>query len=132
VHYTNIRSDEKFDYKIGLQTSSPNYGGKRWWFICPLQGCSRRVANLYSSGTYYGCRHCLNLAYPSQNEAPHYRAMHKAQKIHQQLGGDGCVQWLPKPKGMHQKTFNREYEKMMRLDDLAMIQAARRFGFMEF
>jgi hypothetical protein len=24
------------DYKVRLVTTKPNYGGRRWWFICPL------------------------------------------------------------------------------------------------
>lgn len=132
VHYTNTRTEEKFDYKIRLATTNPNYGGKRWWFICPLQGCGRRVANLYSAGRYYGCRHCYNLTYQSQSDAPHYRALHKAQKIHQELGGDGCIDdWLEKPKHMHWKTFNRKVDEMIYLDDLAMMEATKRFGLVE-
>ena len=30
------RNDEPVDYKVGLVTTVPYYGGRRWWFICPL------------------------------------------------------------------------------------------------
>ncbi len=73
VQYRNQSSKESFDYKINLTTTNPHYGGKRWWFICPLKGCGRRAGVLYLTGTYFGCRKCLNLAYESQNEAPHAR-----------------------------------------------------------
>jgi hypothetical protein len=34
LHY---RADgEPLDYRIRLVTTAPTYGGRRWWFICPL------------------------------------------------------------------------------------------------
>jgi hypothetical protein len=39
------------DYKIRLETTRPNFGGLRWWFMCPLVrrdgGPPRRAAKLY-------------------------------------------------------------------------------------
>ncbi len=78
VDYTvtdrNTGEKTKYDYKIGLTTTPCNYGGVRYWFICPLSKnsvyCSRRVAKLYKApGTrYFACRHCYNLSYESRNE----------------------------------------------------------------
>ena len=40
-------NEEPVDYRIRLVTTTPNYGGRRWWFICPLLrrdgGAPRRV-----------------------------------------------------------------------------------------
>jgi len=132
VHYTNTRSGEKYDYKILLTTTRPHYGGERWWFRCPVQGCGRRVAVLYLA-QIFACRHCCKLAYSSQNEAPHYRQLHKAQKIHQQLGGDWALDGgePPKPKGMHWKTYWRKVAQMEAADSASWQWAAQRFG-MEF
>jgi hypothetical protein len=48
-------------------------GGARWWLICPLVrnnvACGRRVRKLYLCGKYFGCRHCHNLTYRSQQES---------------------------------------------------------------
>ena len=66
---------ENFNYPIILQTTRPNYGGRRWWFTCPLVvngwPCRRRVAKLYlpPGGKYFGCRHCYNLTYKSCQES---------------------------------------------------------------
>lgn len=51
--------------KIRLDRTTPNYGGVRWWFICPK--CDRRVTRLHRpSHTYYFfCRHCYDLTYES-------------------------------------------------------------------
>ena len=57
------------DYKVRLVTTKPNYGGRRWWFICPLVrrdgGPPRRVAKLYlpSGGKYFGSREAYGLTY---------------------------------------------------------------------
>ena len=42
-----------------------NYGGKRYWFICP--GCKQRVGVLYKPeyGDIFKCRDCYNLIYQS-------------------------------------------------------------------
>lgn len=63
---------KKFDYYVRLVSTKCNYGGKRWWFICPLlatdgQPCRRRVGKLYKDGDYFGCRHCYDLTYSSKN-----------------------------------------------------------------
>lgn len=58
-------------YPIALVTTSPHFGGRRWWFICPLEHCGRRVGKLYlpPGGQYYGCRHCYGLTYRSSQES---------------------------------------------------------------
>jgi hypothetical protein len=93
-------------YPVYLDWSSCNFGGRRHWFLCPAQGCSRRVAILYSGGIF-ACRHCHRLAYKSQREALHDRAARRANSIRKKLGwepgvfsDDGC-----KPKGMHWRTY---------------------------
>jgi len=73
---TDRDTDEKtdYDYKINLTTTPCNFGGVRYWFICPLSRdgayCGRRTGTLYlaSGGNYFGCRHCYNLSYESRNE----------------------------------------------------------------
>ena len=56
-------------YRGNLTSTFPYYGGERYWFICPLSGCGRRVAKLYLpiGAKYFGCRHCYNLSYASRN-----------------------------------------------------------------
>lgn len=79
VNYTTTdrSTGEKrdYDYTISLTTTPCNFGGKRYWFICPLSlngvYCGRRVGTLYlaSGGNYFGCRHCYDLSYESRNES---------------------------------------------------------------
>ena len=114
VQYQNKQKGVTYDYKIYLTSTVPNYGGKRWWFICPVLGCGKRVGVLYM-GSIFACRHCCNFAYSTQNETPPFRHLYKAQKIHRDLGGDGCSPGEnipPRPKGMRWKTYQHNVKKM--------------------
>lgn len=74
-YWTGEKSDMNF--KVLLTTTPCNYGGVRYWFICPLtkndQYCGRRVGVLYSIGKWFGCRHCGNIAYNSQRQSERYK-----------------------------------------------------------
>lgn len=65
------------DYRIPLEAIPCHFGGKRWYFRCPLTKngcfCDRRVAFLYEVGDYFGCRHCADLTYESCNESKRMR-----------------------------------------------------------
>lgn len=80
------------------------FGGEQPWYLCP--GCGRRTVVLYR-GRHIACRHCLNLAYPSQRIGAGDRALERAEKIRKRLG------WRPgiayglgaRPAGMHYRTY---------------------------
>lgn len=59
---------ESLSYTIELTTTPCNYGGIRYWFLCPQ--CGKRVAKIYrkSVGRYFVCRTCNNLTYRSCKE----------------------------------------------------------------
>ena len=96
------------EYSVLLNRTRCNYGGERIWFLCPARGCSRRVAVLYG-GSIFACRHCYQLAYETQREAPHSRALRRVQNIRMKLGGSGSLadDFPGRPKGMHWRTYNR-------------------------
>jgi len=60
-----------FDYRVQLTTTPCYFGGKRYWFTCPLSRggtpCGKRIGVLYRTGDYFGCRHCHDLTYQSKN-----------------------------------------------------------------
>jgi hypothetical protein len=72
---------EAMNYRVELEATSCNLGGKRYWFICPLVRdgvtCRWRVGVLYIVGKYFGCRKCHDLAYRSQQEPSYYRVISK-------------------------------------------------------
>ena len=111
--YKDPRSGELFEGRVDLVSTSPNYGGRRWWFLCPVvvagRPCLRRVRKLYLAPgrRYFACRHCCDLGYTSQREDDAHRALSKAQAIRVRLGGSAAMQhpFPPKPKRMRWKTY---------------------------
>ena len=95
-------------YPVYLDWTDCHLGGQRPWFLCPARGCRRRVAILYGGGIF-ACRHCYELAYPSQRETWDDRAARRADRIRDKLGWEPGILndngW--KPKGMHWDTFER-------------------------
>jgi hypothetical protein len=79
----------------------------RPWFLCPRDGCQRRVAILYGrtdteSHPEWACRKCLNLCYPVEREDRVGRSLRRMLKARAKLGpGD------EKPKRMRHETFVR-------------------------
>ena len=111
VHNTRTLPPEAMHYRARLLTTTPHFGGTRWWFACPRTG--RRVAKLYlpSGGRQFWSRQAYALAYQSQREQRHDRARQKAQSIREKLGGPQygnlTLPFPPKPKGMWWRTYER-------------------------
>jgi hypothetical protein len=120
---------------VPIVRAACRFGGARPYFICPgvVTGiaCGRRVAKLHGPGRYFLCRHCYRLAYASQSEGAWDRAVRRASKISQRLGGDrGIDEPFPqKPKGMWQRTYERlrelAIEAEMVADQAFTLQAER-------
>jgi hypothetical protein len=100
---------EAVRYLVPLIATPCNYGGQRYWFVCPAQGCSRRAAILYLAGGRFAWRYCHRLAYHTQHENAYGRGLLKAQRIREKLGGSGdmTLPFPPKPKGMRWRTYYR-------------------------
>lgn len=90
------RGGERLEVEESVQlVSTPcHFGGRRWWFTCPLsvdgRPCGRRVRKLYlpPAGRYFGCRHCYALTYRSVQEAHKHDATFR--RIAERLG-DGTT-----------------------------------------
>lgn len=93
---------------VTLTTTLCHYGGQRYWFRCPANGCGRRVLKLYGAGPHFACRKCYDLRYQSQRENRGDRALRVCQDIRERLGGSRSLAkpFPEKPKGMHWRTYN--------------------------
>ena len=99
--------------RIQLAWTTPTYGGRRWWFLCPR--AARRTAQVYlpNGGQHFWSRQAYDLGYVCQREGRFERLQRRAAKLNRQLGGEGRATWdLPpaKPKGMHWETFWKKLE----------------------
>lgn len=119
-----IREDVFFDLV------PQNFGGHRIWFLCPR--CGQRTRALHG-GKYFRCRKCVAAVYPSQYETAAQRACTAAQNIRIKLGGSANLTefFPPKPKGMHQKTYDRLFAKHNRLSGRWIGYLADRLGHRE-
>ena len=102
---------EQIEDQIQLEWTPCNYGGHRPWFRCP--SCNRRVMVLARQDRLFRCRKCHHIPYGSQTEMRANRLIRKARKIRALVGASDDLQepiWR-KPKGMHQKTFDRLSQK---------------------
>lgn len=134
LSYRYRRGDGEWEdicQSVTLKTTPCRLGGRRYWFLCPGEGCGRRVGVLYGA-RYFLCRHCLGAAYASQTEDKIDRLARKACKIRHRLGWPGGVRSPPgylKPKGMHWRTFSRlclEHRRLEYLVDLNFIAKYRK------
>ena len=79
LHYQS--QGEPIDYRVRLVTTTPTYGGLRWWFICPLMrrdgGPPRQVARLYlpPGSRYFGSRESHGLTYASCQQSGKFRGL---------------------------------------------------------
>lgn len=118
---------QAMEYSVSLQWTDCNFGKQRAWFLCPAQGCGRRVAILYG-GAIFACRHCHRLAYACQRETPDDRAARRADTIRRRLGWkEGILNPIGgKPKGMHWRTYERLIREHNAFLDVALTGMAMR------
>ena len=126
---------EEVEQTVRLVFSEPNYGGRRWWMICPYKGI--RVAKLYlpNGGDRFASRKAWGLAYQSQRVAYRDRPFEKLFRLQRKLGCEqGYDSWIMRPKGMWQRTFDRHLERFEQLDAecaiemMGMIGLLKKFG----
>lgn len=133
----NYRSRSKggdwqpMEHSVFLEWTPCKFGGQRAWFLCPAQGCRRRVAVLFG-GSIFACRHCHKLAYQCQRETHDERAARRAETIRRRLG------WRPgilngeggKLKGMHWRTYERLKAEHDAFLNVSLMGIAERFGLL--
>jgi hypothetical protein len=83
--------EEDVNIPVRLEATPTQFGGRRWWFVCPLIvrgiACNRRAGKLYlpPRAKYFGCRKCHDLSYRSCQKA------HQTERLFGRLGFDAEV-----------------------------------------
>lgn len=137
LNYRTRQNDGEWaqmNYSVPIEWTPCNYGGQRAWFLCPTQGCGRRVAILFG-GSVFACRNCYALAYECQRENGYDRAIRRADAIRNRLGWNtGIANPIgDKPKGMHWRTYNRlltEYSAFTHTSLVGLSERVRRLSQM--
>lgn len=120
LSYTRGEGDERehVNQTVRLVYTEPNYGGRRWWMICPYR--HNRCGKLYlpNWGDRFAGRRAWRLGYQSQRVAHRDRPFEKLFRLQKKLGCDqGWEAGLYRPKGMHRRTFERHLERYWELDE---------------
>ena len=119
LHYTTtLHTGERVasDYTIDLISTPQPFGGRRWWFLCPVTGS--RVAVLYmpAGRTRFASQAALRGSYRTQRISPRDRTMELAQDVRMAMGASGNLfdAFPPKPLRMHWSTYERRRERAER------------------
>ena len=113
---------------VAIAYAPCRFGGSRPYFICPGDGCGRRVTKLYLANRYFLCRHCNQLAYASRYERPWQRASRRANKLRQRLGIAEIAAPLPEmPTGMLAGTYARLLDEVLQAEIRAIEACTNRF-----
>lgn len=97
---------------IHLAATSPPFGGRRWWFICP--STARRVMKLHLpyGARVFASRQAYRLGYAVQRESALNQARRRTRKARARIGGSpNLTERLPwKPKWMRWTTYWRHVD----------------------
>ena len=100
------------DYTVGLASTAAGFGGRRWWFACPVS--SRRCAVLYlpRGARQFGSAKGYSLAYGVTRMEEHDRLWHRMERIARRLGDRHPDTEIPprRPKWMRTATYDRLLE----------------------
>ena len=77
---TRTRTDERTEhrYVVDTTTTTPRFGGVRWWWLCPH--CDRRCGKLHMppGRASFRCRLCWDLTYTSCQESHKWDDLYKS------------------------------------------------------
>ena len=117
----------RFQQRIQLHAAWRNFGGCQWYFICPVTGRDASVLWLPPGASRFQSRQSWGrqVAYGSQFQTWHDRALTRAQDIRYRLGGKEYISLLeslplPKPKGMHWRTYQRKIQRCEACEDACL------------
>jgi len=121
------KDGEHVDELVDLDRTPCNYGGERTWFLCPR--CGRRVAVLFA-GRRFWCRHCHGIAYAVENEDKISRVLRRSNKLRERVQARAGTAYPVtfKPKGMHQRTFDRIRWEIQELETSFWLREFDRLG----
>jgi len=74
-----------YEQTVKLHGTQPQFGGVRWWFLCP--DCQHRVLYIYLpyDAHHFSCRRCHNLSYES-TQSSHSASERHFQGLAREIG----------------------------------------------
>jgi hypothetical protein len=117
--------------RVRLMWTAPNYGGRRWWFLCPRTAHQTTRLFLPNGGWHFWSRQAYGLGYACQREDRFSRLQRRAAKLNWQFGGEGWSTWADppeKPKWMRWRTYEQKYQRWERVVEEANAEFTIRAG----
>jgi hypothetical protein len=111
--------------RIQLSYTVPEFGGKRWWMHCPINGA--RVGKLYvpPGGDIFASRRAWRMGYHSQRIPDRDKPFEALFRLQRRLGcTEGWEMPIRRPKGMHHRTFAKLEERYWQLDQQCGVEMA--------
>ena len=103
--------------RIRLAFTVPEFGGMRWWMLCPETGKRVRCLHLSPAGDRFASREALGLVYRVERLAHADRPFEKLFRQQGRLGGKRGWSTVPaRPKGMWRRTYERHLARLAVLD----------------
>jgi ribosomal protein L37AE/L43A len=126
IHFKYKHNGKDYNYHVKLDRTPCHYGGYRYWYLCPH--CGKRTSVLYRAGLYV-CRHCIGANYQTQLNQPLDNIRRKMHKVASKLKWVevGYKEVPLRPKGMHQKTFDRLHGYYQELEYRENLECMARF-----
>ena len=126
IHFQYKHNGKDYNYHVKLDRTPCHYGGYRYWYLCPH--CGKRTSVLYRAGLYV-CRHCIGANYQTQLNQPLDNIRRKMHKVASKLKWVevGYKEVPLRPKGMHQKTFDRLHGYYQELEYRENLECMARF-----
>ena len=126
IHFKYKHNGKDYNYHVKLDRTPCHYGGYRYWYLCPH--CGKRTSVLYRAGLYV-CRHCIGANYQTQLNQPLDNIRRKMHKVASKLKWVevGYKEVPLRPKGMHQKTFDRLHGYYQELEYRENLKCMARF-----
>jgi hypothetical protein len=105
------------DYSVELTPRLQPFGGRRWFFVCPIAGNLCTKLHLPNGAFSFASRRAHRLAHLSQRQTVLDRSRDQAFKLRRRLGDKGGIgDYVRKPKWMRQRTFAQIVDRLNRLE----------------
>ena len=133
LEFSNSLHGERKEVRqiVRLTHTTPNFGGRRWWMLCPVSG--QRVAKLYlpAGGDLFASRQVWRLGYQCQRDAARDKPFERLFRLQKKLGcPQGWQHPICKPKGMWARTWERHLAEYHRLNEECSFEIAAVMGRM--
>lgn len=133
LNYTRTVRGEREDVEqvIYLTYSTPNYGGKRWYMICPYSAV--KCDKLYKpySGDRFASRKAWRLGYRSQRETARQMPFERLFKLQRKMGCEaGWGGFICRPKGMWHRTYEKHLQRFFDLDAQCSVEMMGAIGLL--